>query len=486
MTLIDENELVYEQEKRRKLFKILIRLIIVLIILCLILIIYRNIVKNKTFKCYVDGKRQVTAVDDLLLKDEKGKVLVENGNVYISIRKLSTILNCQFYNSEYKRKGEDKTKCQIKIDNIYTSYIANSNKVYKTIVEENETPNTKQNTTDQNDNDFQEIEDLTKLEFEYFTIDKVIRYENDELYASIDGIELGFDISVSYNSKNNTLTIYSLNHLEEVAKKARNDVVDSSEYSYKNKRLLKYGMVVVKDSEGNLGVGSYTNSDKVGSYVASCKYKDIDFNEGTKTLSAVASNDNKKVLLFVNTDNQEVEKNMSTQYSDIKEITGNFDYFLVKENGKYGIINYEGNTIIPTEFEEIGVKEENYADVTCKYIIGSKYIPVKSNGVWGLYNITGEKLIDPQYVDVGCSLSQNGDSTVIIPNLKNGITGIVFLYNKEKSFYGVYNADTGEKIAVSLTEVFKKEENDEENYYINYIIDRATSKVHTINLRTDL
>ena len=113
-------------------------------------------------------------------------------------------------------------------------------------------------------------------------------------------------------------------------------------------------------------------------------------------------------------------------------------------------------------------------------------MPVKQNGKWGLYNIDGKKLIEPQYEEVGCNLAQSGDSVVIIPNIKEGVNGIVFLYNREKAFYGLYNADTGERIAVSLTEVFKKVENGEENYYVNHIIDRITSKAHTLNVRKDI
>ena len=491
MTLIDENELMYEQERKRKIFKIIIRAIVILLILCVILLVYRSIRKNRTFKCNIDGVNQSNIGDDLLLKDERGKILVENGNVFVSIRKLSSILNCQFYNSEYKKKGEDKTKCQVKVNNIYTSYISSSNKVYKAILEENidddkKNKNANKTSPTISETEFEEIQDINKVEFEYFTIGDNIRYENEELYGSIEAIELGFDVSVSYNQKNNTLSIYSLDYLEKIAKDARNDIVDSTEYSYKNKRLLKYGMSVVKDSSGNIGVGSYTNSDKFSSFVASCKYNKLDFNEGTATLSTITSNDNQKCLLHVNYDSQEVDKNMTTQYSVIKEVSNKFDYFLVRDNNKYGIVNSSGNTVIPIQFDEIGIKEENYSDLTCKYILNDKYVPVKQNGVWGLYSISGDKLIEPQYGDVGCSLAQSGDSVVLIPELKDNVTGIVFLYDKEKAFYGVYNADTGERIAVSLTEVFKKIENDQENYYVNHIIDRATSKVHTINLKTDL
>ena len=188
----------------------------------------------------------------------------------------------------------------------------------------------------------------------------------------------------------------------------------------------------------------------------------------------------------MNLSTQEVEKNITSEYEELKEITDDFKYFLVKQNGRYGIVNEEGKTIIPVVFEEIGIKEEVYSDITCKYILEDKYIPVKINGKWGLYNTEGKKLIEPQYEDVGCNLAQSGDSVVIIPELRNGVNGIVFLYNREKAFYGVYNADTGERIMVSLTEVFKKVENGEENYYVNHIIDRISSRAHTLNIKKDL
>ena len=71
-------------------------------------------------------------------------------------------------------------------------------------------------------------------------------------------------------------------------------------------------------------------------------------------------------------------------------------------------------------------------------------------------------------------------------NIKDNIDGIVFLYNKEKSLYGIYNAENGSKIAISLGEVFKKSENNEENYYMNYVIDKENNVVHTLNAQKDI
>lgn len=463
MTLIDEREIMYEQEKKQKIFKTIIKAIIILIILTIILLVYISTKDLKKVKISVDGNSEQIAEKGLVLKDERGQIFTDNGQIYISVNKLSTLLNIQYYNGEYKKKDEDKMKCQIKTNNEYTSYIANSNKVYKTITKD--------------------INILNDVEYEYFDVNNNVKYVNGEVYASIEAIKLGFNISLDYDVKKERISIYTLDYLENMAKSKRSDVVSSSEYDYTNKRLLKYGMSIVKDNDGNLGVGSYTNFDKLSSCVVSCKYSSIQFNEAARTLTVITKNDNKKCIIYLNLDNQEVIKTVTSQYTDIKEIDNYFEYFLIKDKDKYGIMNSDGKIILYTLFDEIGVNEGIYTDIDNKYILNKKYIPVKQNGVWGLYNIEGKKIINPQYADIGCPLQTSGDAVVSIQNIKQNINGIVFLYNKDLSLYGLYNADTGEKIAISLSEVFKKIENEEENYYIRYVVDLKNAVIHTINVK---
>ena len=118
MTLVDERDLRNEQEKKQKIIKTIIRAIIVLIIIIAVLLICRAIAKKKEFKCVIDGNRNNAVSSNILYKDSKGKVFVENGKVFVSLRELSNTLGYQFYNSEYKKKGEDKSKCQVQVNNI--------------------------------------------------------------------------------------------------------------------------------------------------------------------------------------------------------------------------------------------------------------------------------------------------------------------------------------------------------------------------------
>ncbi len=478
MTLIDEREVYYEQEKKRKTFKSIITAIIVLTIIAIILLLFIKIRDYGKLRIYVDGEEISNIEDIILLKDNNGKLVEKDGKLYFSVRDMSNLLKRQYYNSEYKKKGEDKTKCQIRNENEYTSLISNSSNIYKSIIP---VVNEQQNNNDD------EFVSIPSVEYEYFNIGDDAKYVDDKIYANSDAIGLAFDVAISYDAKKKTIRISTLDYIENnVAKKMRGDVVDSSEYDYANKRLLKYGMSIVKDESGNFGVGSFSNADKIGSYVASCKYSYIAFNEAQKTLNVVTSNDGKAGILFLDLDKQEVVNNMATQYDEIKTMDNDFKYFIVKSQDKYGIIKENGDVLLNTVFDDIGVDDGLYTDVSNKYIMNSKYIPVKQNGLWGLYDVDGNEVIEPQFSEFGCSIAQSGGSVTIIPNISENKDAAVFLYNKEKGLYGIYNTETGEKIAISLVEVFKRTEDGIDNYYINHVLNKDNSKVHTLDVRKDL
>lgn len=473
MTLIDEREVYFEQEKRRKTFKALITAIIVLMVIAIILLMVVKIRESGKFKIYVDNKNVSSQASNLLLKDEKGKVYQEDGEIYISVRELASLLDRQYYNSEYKKKGEDKTKCQVRNDNEYTSLISDSNIIYKTIVpEKNQNEKTKKNN--------EEFESIPSIEYEYFELGNSVKYINDMIYADREAISLAFNVSISYSDKDKSLKILTLDYLDTKAANIRKDKVDT-DTNYVNKKLLKYGMCIIEDSTGNYGVGSYSDSDKAISSVASCKYSNIVFDESLSVLYVINSSDNKPSILFLDLYNQEVTKTMSTRYDEIRAIDKDFTYFLVKDNDKYGIIKDNGDFVLYTAFDEIGVNDGLYMDVTNKYIIDNKYIPVRQDGLWGLYDKDGNKLIEPQYAEFGCSLAQSGDSVTVIPNVKADVDAAVFMYNKDKKLYGIYDTKTGEKLAVSLVEVFKRNEEGESNYYINHVISKDNGVVHTLN-----
>lgn len=494
MTLIDEKDELEFIEKRRKLFKAIITAIVVLLILLFVLLIYISVNNKIKLKIYLGNKELKNYDTGLILKNNKGKIVEENGEIYFSAQKLAAVLNYQFYNGVYKKKSEELTQCQIKINNQITSYSADSNKIYKTILYENENYEQEKNRIlglyISEDEKAKQLSELVKYneEYEYFEIPNSVKYIDNTIYISKKAVELGFDLSIGYDSKNKSIKILTLDNLEKIASEKRSkDYLESSKYDYLNKRLLKYGMVIVKEpNTENIGVGNYIKKDKLDSFVASCKYSRITFNEGTSTLECISANDGKKCILELDLNNQEVKRTMTTHYNDIKAIDKNFEYFVVKDKNKFGMINSKGNIILNPIFDDMGVNENLYNDIQNKYIINDKYIPVKQDGVWGLYNIESIKLIEPKYADIGCSINQSGDGVIIVPNIKNNEDGVVFKYNGDKNLYGIYNISNGNTIAISLVEVFKKTEDNELHYYANHTINIEDSIIHTLDIHKDI
>ena len=244
MNLIDENEEKEQAESKKKILKIILISIAVLVFLAIILIVFSVVKNNNTLKLQINGKNAELQSGFVLMADKKN-ILIENGQMYISVRKLVSALGGEYYNDEYKNKGEDTTKCYIKTStnsNEYTSYISNSSQIYKAsmlMAQDEEasdnTNNTTQNKTKKDDSDVEKT-----VEYEYFNIENGVKYIDGEIYASKEAIELGFNVIMTYNEKNKTISIYTLDTLETVAAKNVNLAVIGDNCEYYNKKLLKY------------------------------------------------------------------------------------------------------------------------------------------------------------------------------------------------------------------------------------------------------
>lgn len=466
MNLIDENEEREEVENRKKMFIIIGATIAILIVIAIILLIYVNVKNNNTLKLKIDGK-SATISDELFLMNDKKDLYVENNQIYMSVKKLSTLLGVDFYNDEYKNKGEDTTKCYIKTYNEYTSFISNSSQIYKAIIVE-EIPETTQknnNTTGNN------VVTNKTTEYEYFTVENGVKYIDGEIYASQQALELGFNINLYYDSKSKTVNILTLDQLEvEASNKLKQLAVVGDDCSYSNKKMLKYGLVLIQNNDGDYGVANYYNYSE-GDYVVSCKYSNIRFCESSNALIVTESRDNKQGILSLNLANQTANKKVESKYQMIKQISEENELYLVKENGKYGIISISGDSasvVLQSEYQAIGIEENLYNDMSNKYIINNKYIPVKIDNCWGLVTLEGKIIIRPQYAGIGCNLGEtgSGDGVIVLPDLVNGVDGVVFLTDEENKLYSIINVQTGKQIGPLANEVYSKFENNQRVYYM--------------------
>ena len=100
-----------------------------------------------------------------------------------------------------------------------------------------------------------------------------------------------------------------------------------------------------------------------------------------------------------------------------------------KDGGKYGVIDRDGNTVIPFEYD---------------VALGSTYdvVPVNKDGMWGLFSVNGDKIIDIKYADFKLPTE---------PNARH------YWVQKSDSLFYHYNLDSGKesKTGYSIVENFK-------------------------------
>ena len=496
MNLIDENEEKEQAESKKKTLKIILISIAVLVVLAIIIIIFSVVKNNNTLKLQINEKN-VELQNGFVLMADKKNVFMENGQIYISVRKLVSTLGGEYYNDEYKNKGEDTTKCYIKTStnsNEYTSYISNSSQIYKAAIlnvqdeeSSDNTNNTTKNNTKKDDADVEKT-----VEYEYFNIENGVKYIDGEIYASKEAIELGFNVIMAYNEKNKTISIYTLDALETIAAKNVNLAVIGDNCEYYNKKLLKYGLVLIQNSAGDYGIANYNNYQE-GNYIVSCKYSNIRFCESSGTVIVTTSEDCKQGILKLDLINLEkADTKIEPKYQLIKLISEEENLYLVKENNKYGVIRLNGDDIsvvLKTEYQKVGIEEEPYDDMENKYIIADKYIPIKIDGKWGIATTDGKIAINPQYLGIGCNLGKagSGDPVIILPKLIYNSDVIVFLisYNEEtqRRLYAIIDVQSKSKVKnKECSEIYSKYDNGKRNYYMKFTNSEDGTVISSVNI----
>lgn len=494
MNLIDEDEEKEQAENKQKFVKIIIISIAFLIFIVIALLVFSSIKSKNTLKLKIDGKSQTVSSGLVLMADNSKNVYVEDNHIYISIRKLKELLgNVELYNDEYKNKGEDSTKCHIKVGNEYTSYISNSQDIYKAVVyEEKADESTELNKTKSNTKDEMTTELIT--EYEYFSVDKPVKNVNGELYASDDAIALGFNIILNYDQKNRMINIYTLNALEVEANKkiTTNTAVIGDDCNYSNKKLLKYGFILVKNSDGNYGIADYQENKEI----ITCNYSNIRFSEATKTFIVTTAETGLQGVYKLDLEDRSVSTKIKPIYQSIKQIDEALELYCVKINNKYGIIKISGDrveTVLQAEYEQIGLNNI-YGNMDNKYIIkgNKKYIPVKIDNKWGVITTDGTRVINTQYQEIGCTLGEAGDPVIILPKLIYGADAFVCQKitavdpSNQKSqgtkYYKLVNAENKEEIGYDASEIYSKYEEDENgenktNYYMKLDINDVTIRI---------
>ena len=310
-------------------------------------------------------------------------------------------------------------------------------------------------------------------ESQTFNVDAPILSSGTNLYITSDGLVRAFNVRFDYNTENNEVSIFSLSYLANYySNQITNSAVTTSTSNlsesvvYNNQKALLYNMIIIRDSTTNLyGVASLADPTNT---IIGTRYSSIEFMEGSNDF-IVRTSENKMGIIG----NDGITK-VRLEYDNIVELDKNLGLYLVTSNNRQGVVNSNGKIIVYQDYDQIGLPNTiNDTNVTNRYILLDNCIPVQRNGKWGLIDINGNELTQIEYDGFGCDADTSQDSrftdVLIIPDL-NGI--VVELDevngNTRTRKYGVVTADGNLFISIVLDSVYSLTTQGETTYYATF------------------
>ena len=403
MNLLENEELV-EKNKKMKKIMIIITVFIILLLIASIILVYRiYVVQKDMLKLSIDNRRTNNFTEDTFI--------IEDNELYISIKDFANLIDYQSFNGDYKQYSEDITKCYIENTNEVASFALNSNKIYKTI--------------------------KTGTDYEYYTIEKPVKMINNKLYTTMEGMQIGCNSAITYDTENNQISVFTLPYLTTYYTGLFNDSAIGDETAdFSNQKALLYNMIVVRTlPEGETADSSNVNGAKYGvknldgQEIIGPKYKSIKFIESSQDF-IVTTEENKMGILAANGTTK-----IQPTYDEIKQIDKDLNLYLVTNNKKQGVINQNGNMIVFLEYDQIGVDPTQFTSNNIKnqYLLYDNCIPVQRDKKWGLIDKTGKVILPVEYDQLGCisgtSSDRSSNNTLLVPKYEGIVVGKGEKYN---------------------------------------------------------
>ena len=356
MDLLEENK---KKNNKTPAQKLVLTLLIISIMLCVvigIIMAYLSINgENKPYSITING--EVINNDTIKLVD------MENGNKYISLKAICNRLEYNYYNGEFKIAEEDKTKGYIDNKINIVQFFADSKEIYKT----SETSNT---------------------DVEYYKLENEIVSLEENLYISIEDLDIALNLIIGYSEKDNQTTIntpeFYISKIETALKE--NNVLISN--TPENLKALSYGYIVI-NKDDKYGVINLSGEELIGN-----KYNTIAFSEYTGDF--IVSDINNKFGIITNSGLAKV----NLQYDSIEIINYEPLLYKVKRLEKFGIMMEEGSILNDIVYDLIGYPENKAKEINYTLIIPNlnenipESIVVCANSKYGLIDLeTGEQVI---------------------------------------------------------------------------------------------
>lgn len=162
-------------------------------------------------------------------------------------------------------------------------------------------------------------------------------------------------------------------------------------------------MIAIPNSKKAIFICTYDVDDSTGEYkTKAINAKNEEILKGYEQIEALDNYDSKQNIWFednvlkVKKDgkygliNFEGKSVLACEYDEIHTLKGVEENILVEKNGKIGLVNSKGQTIIKTEYLNIQTLKDEYKN---------EYVITTENGK-GIISTTGNIILEPQYTEI--------------------------------------------------------------------------------------
>lgn len=299
-------------------------------------------------------------------------------------------------------------------------------------------------------------------DYEYIKLNEAVFEKDGELYTTPEGIEKAFNTAFNYDLGKKKIDIYTMDYLNQyyaTKLKIDNETEKLTEEYSDKKAIFENMIIIIKNNQyGVVNVGT-------GNWVLENKYEEIKYLPATSDF-LVKSNGKYGII------GNDTSIKVRVTYDDIKIMDNKNGLYLVKQNNLYGIVDTKGKVIMQPEYKQIGIDLNKYSEsgIENQYVLLDEIIPVQNTeNLWGIFNIKGEKIRDFDFSGIGCvvtnsSQASNSYSAVVIPSYK------ILIVEKNKH-YNLMTIEGEELVPTYVLETVymkKNTETGESKYYMAY------------------
>ena len=294
-------------------------------------------------------------------------------------------------------------------------------------------------------------------DYDELEINEPVESIDGVLYTTTDGIEKAFNVSCTYSEEENKIFVYTMNYLQTYYKQRVLDLgfTDISE-DFEDQKAIFNSLVIAKKSKYGL-VKLSSNENEKDEIVLEDKYDAINYIPVTGDF-LVKSNGKSGII------RKDGKTKIGILYDSIELINKNTELYVVKKDNKYGILDSDGKTIVSVDYDAIGIDITKFKEngIKNKFLLAESLIPVKKDKLWALFDVMGNKVVDFKFDSFGYIASTNKDALnlLVIPDYNV----IIACSNKK---YTLINS-SGELLwnGAAFSDVYMTKTSTETNYWI--------------------